>query len=61
MKEPDRNTTDVIKDITPDERITNALLLNASFTDNIGLMHGKAGSTLKMKPKPSDYSKVLQE
>jgi len=46
MKDTDRNTTHVIKDITSGERITNALLLNASFIDNIGLMHGKAGISI---------------
>jgi lantibiotic modifying enzyme len=29
--------------MNPHERITNTLLLNSSFIDNIGLMHGKMG------------------
>ena len=32
-----------MKTITRDQRIINTLLLNASFNDNLGLMHGKTG------------------
>ena len=46
MKEPDRNNIGVTQTLMPEERITNSLLLNASFTDNLGLMHGKAGISL---------------
>ena len=32
--------------ITTDQKIINTLLLNASFIDNLGLMHGKMGISI---------------
>jgi hypothetical protein len=36
--------------ISTDQHIINTLLLNASFIDNIGLMHGKMGISIFFFP-----------
>ena len=38
---------DVLRfDISTDQKIITALLLNASFIDNLGLVHGKMGISI---------------